>query len=347
MVNPYPAQIINLSVGGEGECSAPYQETINRILRQGALVVVSAGNDSKNIKDYVPANCEGVLVVVATDSTGDLASYSNYNFSTSKIAIAAPGGDEKLEILSTVADDGYGWMAGTSMAAPHVSGIASLMLAINPKLSGAELLFWLKDSSKPFLATDFLCNTFNLCSVKMADAYQSVINATVYKQYQLVYEFHNTQSNHYMLTGSKEDAVALYNGGEGLEGWVDTLKYFYAWSGPEDGAVPVCRFYTLGANSHFYTANAEDCAFLRGLNKDNVYAYDKWTYEDVAFYAKLPTNGICPANTYAIYRLYNGRAEQNDSNHRFVSSRKAYVDMKSKGWIGEKVAFCVAAAIED
>jgi serine protease len=349
MVNPYPAQIINLSLDWEGECSAPYQETINRILGQGALVVVAAGNDSKNIKDYAPANCEGVLVVVATDSTGDLASYSNRNISsTSKIAIAAPGGDDpnkenyRAGILSTVADDGYAQDSGTSMAAPHVSGIASLMLAINPKLSGAELLFWLKDSSKPFPATDFLCNTFNICSVKMADAYQSVMNATVYKQYQLVYEFYNAKSKHYMLTGSKEDAAALYNGGEGLEGWMDTLQYFYAWSGPEDGAVPVCRFYTPGANSHFYTAKAEECdSLIRG-------DYGPWIYEGTAFYAKLPnTNDICPAASSAIYRLYNNRWMYNDSNHRFVSSRKDYVDMRSKGWMGEKVAFCVAAALED
>jgi serine protease len=232
------------------------------------------------------------------------------------------------------------------MAAPHVSGIASLMLAVNPKLSGLELFFLLKYASSPF-PPGSICANYRICGVGIADAYLSVIMATFFSNYQFVYEFHNTGTNHYMLTGSKEDAAALYKGGEGLEGWIDTLKYFYAWSGPEEGAVPVCRFYTLGANSHFYTANAEDCAFLRGLNPDNVYAYDKWTYEDIAFYAKLPINGICPADTRAIYRLYNGRAEQNDSNHRFVSSRREYVDMKSKGWIGENVAFCVVAATSD
>jgi serine protease len=367
--NPYPAQVINLSLGShiKGECPSIYQSSIDKALIQGALVVVAAGNEyHDSIKDYAPANCKGVMVVVATDLSGNLAPYSNTtDFSGVDIAIAAPGGYQGKQqadgtypylrngILSTV-DTGitepegfaYNWYEGTSMAAPHVSGIASLMLAINPKLSGAELLFWLKDATRLFPNTSFLCN-IGSCGVGIADAYRSVINATVYKQYQLVYEFYNVHSKHYMLTGSKEDAAALYNGGEGLEGWVDTLKYFYAWSDPMEDAVPVHRFYTLGANSHFYTAKPDEYDRLTEDNKDNVYAYNKWTYEGIAFYAKLPINDICPANTYAIYRLYNGHSEQNDSNHRFVSSRKAYVDMRSKGWIGENVAFCVAAAIED
>lgn len=208
MVNPYPAQVINVSLGREGECSNFYQKTINKILEQGALVVVAAGNAKTNVEDYVPANCKGVMVVVATDLSGNLAPYSNVtDFSEVDVAIAAPDGYKgkpdydgihliyphpENGILSTVdvsitTPQGftYDWYEGTSMAAPHVSGIASLMLAINPRLSGAELLFWLKAASRPFPDTSFLCN-LGSCGVGIADAYQSVINAMNYKKYQLV-----------------------------------------------------------------------------------------------------------------------------------------------------------------
>lgn len=376
LVNPYPAQLINLSIAGmkEEACPASYQEAINKIIERGVLIVVAAGNNeipgaSPNTRAYPPANCVGVLRVVATDHTGEFASYTMLDYSPDDIdiTIAAPGGDinqygDEYGILSTVDKgagkseappspgddwhDWYKWKQGTSMAAPHVSGIASLMLGVNPQLSGLELFFLLKYASNPFPAGS-VCAAYGVCGVGIADAYRSVIIASYFKDYQFVYEFHNTGTDHYMLTGSKKDAAALYRGGEGLENWKDTFKYFYAWSGPIEGAVPVYRFYTLGANSHFYTAKPEEYDLLIKDNKDNVYAYDKWTYENIAFYAKLPTNGVCPADTRAIYRLYNGHAEQNDSNHRFVSSRKDYVDMMSKGWLGENVVFCVVAATGD
>jgi serine protease len=111
--------------------------------------------------------------------------------------------------------------------------------------------------------------------------------------------------------------------------------------------LPVCRFYTQGANSHFYTANPEDCAYLKSLNPANVYADDQWTYEGIAFYAKIPTNGVCPRDSAPIYRVYNNRWRENDSNHRFVSSLREYAAMISKGWIGEGVTLCAAFASED
>ncbi|ADJ27952.1 S8 family serine peptidase [Nitrosococcus watsonii] len=371
--NPNPAQVINLSVGGPGlSCPFSYSQAIDKIVSRGVSIIVAAGNkgfreDNSNALYSVPANCFDVFVVVATNPSGEPAGYTYkqpfYNIST---AISAPGGDmgEWIEgigythkedgILSTIGlgakePQGYDyqWYHGTSMAAPHVSGIASLVLAVNPNLSGIELYPLLRFASRPF-SEGGSCDDYgtSMCGSGIADAYRSVEFAEVLKNYRLVYEFSNVISDHYMLTASKEDVALLYQGGEGLEGWYNTRKYSYAWSGPEEGAVPVCRFYTLGANSHFYTANAEDCAYLKTLNPDNIYADDKWTYEDIAFYAKLPTNGICPADSAPIYRVYNNRWMYNDSNHRFVSSDSMRRVMLDKGWVDEGVAFC-AAFVQD
>jgi serine protease len=359
--NPNPAQVINLSLGGPGDsCPSQYHQAIQKIVTRGVLVVVAAGNDSSEDFYSVPANCFDVFSVVATNPSGELPAYTNKHIFTVSTAISAPGGDMKWVdgigythkedgIFSTInlgpkkpQGDDYAWDEGTSMAAPHVSGIASLVLAVNPNLSGVELQPLLRFASRPFSkGSDCDYYLSSICGSGIADAYRSVKFAEVLKNYRLVYEFANYISNHYMLTASKEQVAALYEGGRGLEGWYNTKEYFYAWSGPEEGAVPVCRFYTLGANSHFYTANAEDCALLKGLNPDNVYANDQWTYEDIAFYAKLPTNGVCPADSAPIYRVYNNRWMYNDSNHRFVSSDSLRQIMLDKGWVDEGVAFCV------
>ncbi|QBQ53072.1 S8 family serine peptidase [Nitrosococcus wardiae] len=354
--NLHPAQVINLSLGGNGPCPRSHQEIINKILGKGVLVVVAAGNKSDDIRYYYPANCEGVLTVIATNHKGELASYTNLDFTGA--GIAAPGGDISwyghLEagILSTM-DNGaatpqgfdYAWSEGTSMAAPHISGIASLMLSVNPHLVGAELNAVLQFASKPFPAGN-ACATYGFCGIGIADGHGSVVLANVLNRYRLVYEFYNVDLNHYFLTGSKEDAAIVNQGGAG-PGWYDTQRYFYAWSGPEEGALPVCRFYTQGANSHFYTANWEDCAYLRSLNPDNVLAPDQWTYEGIAFYAKLPTDGVCPGDSAPIYQVYNNRWMHNDSNHRFVSSLREYGAMISRGWVGEGIAFCAASVSGD
>lgn len=353
-LNPHPAQVINLSLGGYGECSRSYQETINQILGQGVLVVVAAGNKGMDASHYAPANCAGVLTVVATDHKGEFASYTNGDLTDA--GIAAPGGDiswyggSQYGVLSTVDEGatlaqefGYSWHQGTSMAAPHVSGIASLMLSVNPNLAGAEIYSLVRLASKPFPAGN-LCATYSFCGIGLANAYRSVLSADALTSYRLVYEFYNTDLNHYFLTGSKEDAAAVNKGGAGA-GWYDTNRYFYAWSGPEEGALPVCRFYTQGANSHFYTANPADCAYLRALNPANVLAPDQWTYEGIAFYAKLSADGVCPGDTFPIYQVYNNRWMYNDSNHRFVSSLRDYHGMIAQGWVGEGVALCVAYTI--
>jgi serine protease len=359
--NPNPAQVINLSLGGPGNsCPSQYHQAIQKIVSLGVLVVVAAGNDS--IEDFysVPANCFDVFSVVATNPLGELPAYTNKHIFNVSSAISAPGGDMKCikgigcthkedGIFSTFnlgskepQGDDYYWDQGTSMAAPHVSGIASLVLAVNPNLSGIELQPLLRFASRPFSKGSDCDYYMSICGSGITDAYRSVKFAEVLKNYYLVYEFRNVNSNHYLLTASKEQVAALYEGGKGLENWYNTKEYFYAWSGPEEGTVPVCRFYTLGANSHFYTANAEDCAFLKTLNPDNVYADDQWTYEDIAFYAKLPTNGSCPADSDPIYRVYNNRWMYNDSNHRFVNSDSMRQMMLDKGWVDEGVAFCVA-----
>ena len=77
-------------------------------------------------------------------------------------------------------------------------------------------------------------------------------------------EFFNPGLQHYFITADASEALAIENGSAGA-GWVRTGRSFGAWLNAANapaGAGPVCRFYSQGANSHFFTANAGECASL-------------------------------------------------------------------------------------
>lgn len=156
--NANPAKVLNLSLGGSGSCGSTMQNAVNAITQAGATVVTSAGNSNADASGFTPANCSGVITVAASDRAGGRTSYSNYG---SSVEITAPGGDGDYTdwVLSTwntgttvPAADAYAWMRGTSMAAPHVSGVASLLYMQNPATTPAQVLQILQNTSTPFPA---------------------------------------------------------------------------------------------------------------------------------------------------------------------------------------------------
>ncbi len=125
------AKVINMSLGsdpGAGACSlyTTLYDAINYAYAHGVLVVVAAGNNyGADAATIVPANCPHVLTVSSTDSDDTLSAFSNVG---SVVDVSAPGG----YIYSSVWDDTYTYMSGTSMATPYVSGLAALVLARHP-----------------------------------------------------------------------------------------------------------------------------------------------------------------------------------------------------------------------
>lgn len=147
-----------------------------------------------------------------------------------------------------------------------------------------------------------------------------------------VHAFFHTGIEHYFITASDNEAEGLL----AQNGWEIVDFGFNVWHADDpapETAVPICRFYSALVNSHFYTGGANECAKLQEEDSG-------WTYEGIAFQALLPTKGACPAGTTPVWRLYNDRAAELDSNHRFVASSETYRAMIAEGWIGEGVAFC-------
>lgn len=163
--NPHPAKVLNLSLSGPGVCSTTYQNAINAVNTAGSIIVVSAGNNGSDLRfnSYQPANCNGVITVAATDRGGDRALYTNFG---PVVEISAPGGETFTSSPSPMPQNGvlstlntgattpvagtYGYYQGTSMAAPHVAGVLSLMVSLNPTLNFTQSLQILQNTARPF-----------------------------------------------------------------------------------------------------------------------------------------------------------------------------------------------------
>jgi len=154
------ANVINMSLGAPAPCSASpaTQAAIDDVIAAGVTVVVAAGNANRNAATHLPASCNGVITVAASDLRGHIARYSNFG---PRIDIMAPGGDVLRNdngdgnpdgVLSIV-DGGYEFYNGTSMAAPHVAGVAALILANDPTKTPVQILAELQSAALPRNAT--------------------------------------------------------------------------------------------------------------------------------------------------------------------------------------------------
>jgi serine protease len=189
--NKHPANVLNLSLGGQGKCSKAMQSAVNAAVAKGVPVVVAAGNgdlygNPLPLSGFAPANCKNVISVTASTAVGDLAYFSNYGTTSRPATIAAPGGSgcedascASENILSTwndgtttVGTAAYGWMAGTSMAAPHVSGVLALLRALHPTWKPAQLATAIRMTATP-LAAAAGCNT-TACGAGVVNAAQAV-----------------------------------------------------------------------------------------------------------------------------------------------------------------------------
>ncbi|HEY0335615.1 MAG TPA: S8 family serine peptidase, partial [Stenotrophomonas sp.] len=173
--NANPAQVINMSLGGQGTCTANdiTGQAIADAISRGTTVVVAAGNANYDAGSFSPASCPGVITVASNGIAGKRSYYSNFG---GKIALSAPGGgvfandassgtQVQAGFVWSAMNSGlhgpetplYGGMAGTSQASPHVAGTAALMIAAardagQPALTPTRIRQILTASARPFPA---------------------------------------------------------------------------------------------------------------------------------------------------------------------------------------------------
>ncbi|GAB7105162.1 S8 family peptidase [Streptomyces phaeofaciens JCM 4814] len=175
--NSNVAKVINMSLGGDGACTSATQSAITAAVNRGTTVVVAAGNESDNVANHSPGNCNNVISVAATNRTGAKASYSNYG---SLVDISAPGGQTSTGtangILSTLnsgtktaSGENYAYYQGTSMATPHIAGLVALMKSANSSLTPAQIETAIKNNAR---ALPGACS--GGCGAGLADAAKTV-----------------------------------------------------------------------------------------------------------------------------------------------------------------------------
>ena len=208
--NPNPAQVINMSLGGDGICAAGDDAAlaIAKANALGTTVVVAAGNDGESASLSSPSSCPGVITVAATGYTSRLTFYSNYNSpGENVVALGAFGGGVYPNDAASGAaqqdpegfawqavntgtttpkaspgGDTYGGMAGTSQATPHVTAAVALMQSARisaglPLLKPAEVLSILKSTARVPNVTPDAAKTFG---AGILDAGAAVTAAATY-----------------------------------------------------------------------------------------------------------------------------------------------------------------------
>lgn len=137
------ADVISMSLGGRSsdQRQKAYNEAIEYANKKGAIVVVAAGNEGQNATTSVPASCKNVITVSAVADELVMAKFSNF-VTDLEFKIAGPG----VEILSTVPNNKYESMSGTSMATPYVAGLVGIMKSLDPDLTTKEVYNILNDT---------------------------------------------------------------------------------------------------------------------------------------------------------------------------------------------------------
>lgn len=180
--NANPADVINMSLGGDGPPSASYQEAIDFAVSRNVVVVVAAGNENANTAGTTPCNQRNVICVGATRFEGSRASYSNFG---TQVDVMAPGGELSEDrngdgypdgVLSTYRNasnqPNAQFLQGTSMAAPHVAGIVALLKDVtNRQITPAAAEQFLRDTAAPA----FRCQEG--CGAGLVNAQAAVLRA--------------------------------------------------------------------------------------------------------------------------------------------------------------------------
>ena len=304
--NTNPAKVVSLSLGGSTQsgpevCGTTEQNAVNAVRAVGAVVVAATGNDGTA---YIaaPSSCAGVIAVTAHTIEGDKADYANYGDSgdgangqapKNTVTISAPGGGCGTSITASTspacanqyvwstlnsgtqgpANPGYAGAVGTSMATPHVAGVAGLLFSLNPSLLPDTVASLLTSTARPFPAGTY-CATggagFGKCGAGMLDA-AAAVTQLLANQPTVSVGADQAAQGHASVTLTGSGTISATSGASGLT---------YAWTQTGGGAVTLA---TPNAATTTFTANntSETLAFKLTVTDSKGYAKSATTHVTV------------------------------------------------------------------
>lgn len=147
--------VINMSLGAPNDEWKSIKTAVKAAADAGIFVAVAAGNSATDSKDFTPANAQGACAAGAADKDDRIADFSNFG---KPVKVFAPG----VDVLSTYNDGKTTMMSGTSMASPHVAGMAAYLLGLNGKQDPAKLCSYIAETGTKDVLTGIPAGTVNL-----------------------------------------------------------------------------------------------------------------------------------------------------------------------------------------
>jgi serine protease len=366
--NPYPARVLNLSLGSDEACNVSYIDAVSQVRAQGAVVVASAGNATGHAVG-LPANCPGVIAVAGLRHAGTKVGFSSLG---PEIAVSAPAGNCVntlagqpclYPILSatnpgtttpvpdaaggSIYSDSFDPSLGTSFSAPLVAGTAALMFAAQPALTPDQVRALLQASARAFpVSSDPTISQCVApqpigatqvdqaeCSCTTTTCGAGMVDAAAAVRAAIDLKSMTVVEFYnaaldHYFITWLPAEIAILDAGITIKGWTRTGQSFHGYTAAQAGTSPVCRFYIPPLLGNSHY-------FGRATQECNDTAAKNPTFvlEDPAFMQMfLPAAGVCPQSTVPVYRVFDNRP---DANHRYMTDRALRDQMVAKGWLAE------------
>ncbi|WP_046004264.1 S8 family serine peptidase [Pseudoalteromonas rubra] len=285
------ADVTSMSLGGSGSSSAE-RNAFASSAQRGMLHIAAAGNGSNSSFSY-PASYDAVVSVAAVDSSERVASFSQYN---SQVEIAGPG----VGVNSTWNDNRYKSISGTSMATPHVSGVAALVWSNFPQCSAAQIRSALNATAKD-KGSAGRDNYYGHGIVQAKAAYDYLVNAGCSDQPVLVADFSATPNGLSVQFSNKSSSGTYsWNFGDGNSSAQTNPSHTYAQAGTYSVTLTVTGANNKTASKSLNVTvtdggNGGGCSGVEAWNAGTYYSTgDKVSYSGYEYQATWWSLGARP-----------------------------------------------------
>jgi serine protease len=295
-VNHIKPAVANMSLGGGA--SDALDAAVNNLINSGVAAVVSAGNANGDACAQSPARVPRAITVASIDSNGARSSFSNYG---KCVDLFAPGGSITSAWLS--GDSASAVLSGTSMAAPHVTGVAALFLQLNPQAAPVDVTFAVVGKATMGVVGNAGPGSPNHL---LFSRLSTTARAAWFRYYTGVGHFYTMNWNEV--------------GAANFPGWAYEGVAGYMRSSSASGTTAMYRYYNTRFNQHFYTSNPAELG---------AGGFDGWVYEGISGY--VPTTAS--ASTAPLYRYANSI----NNAHFYTTNFSELGNGGTYGWVYEGV----------